>query len=274
MKVFVMGLDGLEYNFVEDWNLTNLMQKEHGKVRVPINEKRGIPLTPEVWASFLVGEHINKDFSESLYLHQSPSFFGNQLVNLLKFLRGHLPFGIGLEIALFTRRFPKLQEKTFLDLCKSKAVNVPYYNYDNQVWNTTALWSKNKVSLQQGVKVLRRIYAKRKRQMLREIQNVGDAELFFGYMHFPDVMNHYLFIRPSQLRRHYEDLNDFIPALKQHIADFLFLIVSDHGFNFTTETHSMHGFYSSNIPLNLNKPSITDFHQLITNKILHTQIYD
>jgi len=59
MKVFILGLDGLEYNFVEKWNLRNLKQREYGKLEVPIS-KRGWPSSPEVWASFLTGKHIKK----------------------------------------------------------------------------------------------------------------------------------------------------------------------------------------------------------------------
>jgi len=39
MKIFVFGLDGLEYDLVEKWDLTCLKQLEYGRTVVPINDE-------------------------------------------------------------------------------------------------------------------------------------------------------------------------------------------------------------------------------------------
>jgi len=36
MRVMIIGIDALEYELVEKWNLNNLMQEEYGKVALPI----------------------------------------------------------------------------------------------------------------------------------------------------------------------------------------------------------------------------------------------
>lgn len=66
MFQFILGLDGLEYHLLEKWNLTNLKQREYGKITVPIERKAKVPVSPEVWASFLTERDIKKKFSRSI----------------------------------------------------------------------------------------------------------------------------------------------------------------------------------------------------------------
>ena len=38
MRVVILGIDALEYNRVEEWDLHHLKQQEYGKTIVPISE--------------------------------------------------------------------------------------------------------------------------------------------------------------------------------------------------------------------------------------------
>jgi len=83
-------------------------------------------------------------------------------------------------------------------------------------------------------------------------------------MSYPDDLQHYLFTRPSEIKKHYLDLDYYVSILKSAVKNLrLFMIVSDHGFSFKTDSHSKHGFYSSSIHLGLGNPKITDFFNLI-----------
>jgi len=51
--------------------------------------------------------------------------------------------------------------------------------------------------------------------------------------------------------------------LKDSFGEIIFIIVSDHGFDFEKGDHSMKGFYSSNIYLIPKPEKITDFYGII-----------
>ena len=56
--IIIMGMDGLEYNYVKDWNLTNLMQETYGKTDISdYKDQRTIVL----WSSFLSGRNTETD---------------------------------------------------------------------------------------------------------------------------------------------------------------------------------------------------------------------
>ena len=57
MRVFVIGIDALEYDLVKKWNLKELKQKEYGKVKIPkvVWKGRKVFLTVPIWVSFYTG---------------------------------------------------------------------------------------------------------------------------------------------------------------------------------------------------------------------------
>jgi hypothetical protein len=65
MKVFLLGLDGLEYETVIQEKCIQLMQNQFGKIVVPIDREYGFPRSPTVWASFLTGTLYQCDFKYS-----------------------------------------------------------------------------------------------------------------------------------------------------------------------------------------------------------------
>jgi len=58
-KVLILGLDALEYDLVEKWNLKNLKQEEYGKTELPIKKEDGYlypePATVIIWPCFITG---------------------------------------------------------------------------------------------------------------------------------------------------------------------------------------------------------------------------
>ncbi|RLI77049.1 hypothetical protein DRP04_11955 [Archaeoglobales archaeon] len=266
-RIFILGLDGLEYELVERWNLVHLKQSEYGKLEVPINEKSHQPLTPEVWGAFLVGKQLNVDIEKMN--HPLVLIF-----RILKFLRKYINISLGLGNKIQNKIPVKrwgmmkygipLDQKTFLNLTKSKAINVPFYNNDTYTFHIAYLFDRGELSLKQAIKAYQRIYMKRKEVILSEVEKIHDENVIFAYMHFPDVLEHFTFKRPWIVRKHYLDLNNFVSILRGKIEDStLFLIVSDHGFNLKKGTHTRYGFYSSSQPLNPKPTRITDFFHLI-----------
>ncbi len=266
--IFILGIDALDYELVEKLNLNNLKQIEYGKVIVPINEKIGIPSSPEVWASFLIGENI-------LIKFESSSYFINMITKILgifnidsdeEFFKKIRGFFVRFGFSSYSR-FGYLTRKTFLDITKSKKINTPYYNFDNKTFKLSALFGNNKISLKKAVKEIKLLYESRKKQIFRELDNIGDEDVVFAFMHTADMLQHCSFIRFSEIEQHYIDLDNYVPILKNRLEDsfdeVIFIIVSDHGFDFDKGTHSMRGFYSSNTHLIPKPEKITDFYEII-----------
>lgn len=230
------------------------MQHENGEIQVPIDSEKGIPLSPSVWASFLTGQIIHKSFDIDV-----PG--GNSLLTFFKFIRRFVPFSFGLGWKIGARKFGKLKEPTFLDVTNSKSVNAPYYGIDNACWAFGQQWVVGKLTLNEYLQKASVVYEFRKKQILDAAINGFD--IVFAYMEFPDNFTHYLHSKPIRLRRHYENLNRFVGRVKRKVGEATFIIVSDHGFSLKAETHSLTGFYSSNVCLNPKPRRITDFYDLI-----------
>ena len=89
MKLYILGLDGLDYDITLEIKLKNLLQKQYGKLEVPIDKKIGCPLSPEVWASFLCAEHIKIGFKGRR------NMWTLNLLHSLKRMFPFISFGIG-----------------------------------------------------------------------------------------------------------------------------------------------------------------------------------
>lgn len=267
--IYILGLDGLEYDFVEKWNTLHLKQREYGKIKVPINQETGVPTSPEVWASFLTGKHIQKKF-----VRNSPPL--EPVFKAFKFIRRYTDLRLGLRKKIsrsvpkkwwWTHRtgFPPLRHKTFLDLTNSKEINAPYYSYDHAIFNIIRYFAGEKLSMKQAYDMLKAEYEKSKKQIFHEIKKLQNVDVIFAYMHFPDVIQHFLITKPSEIKKYYLDLDNYVRLLKSIIkGSTLFIIISDHGFNLETQTHSTYGFYSSNMTLDPKPKEITDFYKICT----------
>lgn len=257
--IFILGLDGLDFDIVTRYDLKNLMQNDYSRLEVPINRKYGVPQSPEVWASFLTGTHIEQTFTRG-----GKTKIGTIAFNFLKFWRKRFNIKLGLSKKFWGPRFPKLSQKTFLDVLKAKEINAPYYSMDNTRFDILHQWFTGKISFKEFVLETKKLYAKRKQHVLHELESIANFDLIFVYMEFPDAYQHVFFSRPRRIVDHYIDLSKFVFGLKKNLPkDLLFIIVSDHGFDFKNASHSMHGFYSSNRMLDPKPKSITDFYNLL-----------
>ncbi len=234
MRVFVLALDGLDYRLVKRLRLRNLMQTSFGALKVPTTSE-GYAMSPEVWATFLVGKRVTKEFKR----HPLVSL----LVELRKIIR--LSFGIGQRVKRLVEprtHYPYLDYDTFLNHIDAYVYNFPYVNYDNLVFDILHNFNRG-VPLDRTVELLYKLYRLRKEVILRLTKR--NEKLVLAYMHFPDVIQHLLFRRKGKIYRLYYDINRFILKLSENING-KFLIISDHGFDFKRGIHSGYGFYSIN----------------------------
>lgn len=267
IKVVVVGVDGLEPDLVEEWNLKGLKQEEHGKVNVPINKVEGKALSPEVWGDFLTGKHKDRGFKDT-----------STLIRLLKSVRKYLPvFKLDdwLEerslLSKYTNsaiNFPELgeNEKTFIDETGGDYHNSPFYDYDNEEINREERkYIKGEISIQELKNFLNNLYEKNKEKAREKLEKT-EADLFFTYFHYTDAIQHHFYMDEDFIKEKYEDVQQLILDLKNMADDdALFIIVSDHGLK--KGKHTEKGFYSFNRKIGLDEPHITDFYDIILEEL-------
>ena len=271
MKCFVLGLDGLECDFVEAWNLKNLMQAEYGKIEVPIGSE-GVPMSPQVWSSFLTGRVENISFPKVPRTYKILKFLWDNfgfIVKHFNFLRQRCQ-RIGREALAGRGQLgldQELQNPTFLDATNSKAINVPFVNHDNSTFKIAYRFAMGELSLDECLELLRLDYVEHKKAILRELEE-DEVDIVFAFLHHIDSFQHHAFRRQEIIEEIYEDANDFVAFLKEKIMSLnpntCFIIVSDHGFDLITGMHSTYAFYSTNIPLDPIPQNIIDFHSILS----------
>jgi hypothetical protein len=290
MKCAILAFDALEYNFVKLFQLTNLKQKEFGKVRIPqecfvkvktdyYEENLFEPQTPLVWFSFLTGKKPTE-------INFNPLRWEIDLFNILsikttwiqKFLRKFNSVR-KLEDKIIDSLNLKKKRSRISDYCvptifnlteKSYAFNVPLYSENWHGWGY-GLDPKGFTSFKEFINaVLRSQLAEFNREKENVLQFLGkkkDWELFMAYFYILDVYGELCFSKPSLLSQIYSMVDDFVYKIRNRLEDAFILIVSDHGVEPLPNTpfgrHSQYAFYSTNLKLGLKNPEITDFYYLI-----------
>ena len=265
MKTVILGLDGLDHYIVTSEKLQYLLQQQNGQIEVPINEKQGVPVSPEVWASFLTGQII-KNFG-----FRRSGCVGHVIEWLLR-LRGKksLPSWItksylGQRIGRKApRKFPDLKIPTFLDFKGTAEINAPYFSYDHRVIaQIQKLINTDKdIILNQ----LREILNSRIRNIEEKIQQLlPNYKVVFAYMHYPDCIQHLEWHNyKEEIIPLYNRLNNFTKKISEDIMhNNRLVILSDHGFDFNVGTHSKWGSFSTNKPILPQPESIVDFFHLV-----------
>ena len=271
MRVFILGLDALEYNIVaENTGLKNLKQKEYGKLGLPRQVMVRIeggditPYTPLVWSAIVTGRLPQET---GLMVAR----WNNRVLNLLKQVtkktkldkvkgKGNILTFMGFKKFPWSRK--NYTAKTIFDLTsRSIQVNIPTVD---EKWDLsfrkglTIAQQKDKMRLQ-FFKISEKIKMKMKE----------DWELFMGYTKLLDIFGHTAW-NTKELMRMYQKADSLVGELKKLIdGEHLFLVVSDHGMERLEGTkhggkHTLHAYYSSNIPLNLRAtPTILDIFRIV-----------
>jgi len=261
LKVFVLALDGLEYNLVAEWGLKGLQQTCFGKLTVPVNEKTGYPSSPEVWATFLAGKHVKAKFKKRFL--DSKSLLIEQVLKTLSVLRKVVGkgFGLGRKLREFQRppllRFPEQIHNFLLNALRERmtAYNFPFINNDGISFDIVHKLQDGS-PVEEVVDELWGLYGRRKSEIW-DLEFGDDVDLILAFMHFPDILQHIIWEELREVHRLYEDLDVFVSALGEKHEEELFIVVSDHGFDFEKGVHSSYGFYSSNRPIKISR--IEDF---------------
>jgi hypothetical protein len=260
-KLIIFGFDALDYDLVEEWDLFFLEQKVYGRIEVPINDKIGIPLSTDVWGSFLTGRELkNLDFEHDIQKHRE--FIRNILTRIRKYLP--LKLGLSKRVSGVTHtRFPELNEKTFIDHPNSRAINVPFYNFDYKSFDAMEEMKRKKITVNDCIIKVSDILKERLEQIREVIISDVDSKVIFAFISALDILQH-LILRKDPLFKYYVSLDSFIHSIKKELDNCFTIIISDHGFNFEKKEHGLYGFFSSNKDLDEFPKSITDVSKIVT----------
>ncbi|RLE67121.1 MAG: hypothetical protein DRJ47_00995 [Thermoprotei archaeon] len=294
MKVFVLGIDGLEARLVKRWNLKNIMQREWGThdVASVVGPEEKI-YTPIIWASFLLGdsavrfgytwkqildERMKVAYGPILYpLYRFKIFlFGKRKLGLRKYM---------VKLGLYKRdrvrreiwrieRLPEhIKQKTLVKEAKNLGYRVwikefPSYN-DKEVAEMRAYMSIHFFeTLDERLKYLEEVYSFSIKLLEEAIDEFDAYDLLLYYSPLIDFANHMLY-RPGKLKlmvhlaSYYKRIDRLVEKVSEKIGDSALMVISDHGYDPMEHEHSGYGFWSSNIILTKKPQSITDFKNII-----------
>lgn len=281
-RVCILALDALEYDLVEEFDLENIKQHEYGKIDISMFKHLA---TPIIWASFITGLPPEKHGLERQAIPQWNNFFIDTLRRVsIKMQLGRIK-GKGKILELLGFEHRAFYEKTLEEFRKSKlpvlfnvvpnakALSVP--PYQKWIHSETQLLLKQAIETEEKTSTFEKhvwsIFEQKREKCIKIIQEV-DWNLFMTHFMATDLLGHLFAGNSTKMFGVYIKAEQLVEDVKSLIGEeTLLLIVSDHGMKTFGKgiygEHSDHGFYSSNIPLNLKNPKITDFFHLIVEKL-------
>jgi predicted AlkP superfamily pyrophosphatase or phosphodiesterase len=280
MKVFIFGIDALDYELVKKWNMNEFKQKEFGKVIIP--KEIELLSTPTLWATIItgqlpkvhgvqpgwyVGEYkyplasklrlLVKKLNMDKQAHKtlmSSKFLNNMVTKLIQQNRVKQEF--------------KLKCPTFFDNVKSFHVGVPTYDklpeiaYDI-VKKQFEVFEGNMTRIE-WEKLVRTRFENTKKTLFENLDKKWDLSMV--YFAAIDHIGHVYYDDEEHVKRYYEEVAEIVKKVKKKLdKDTLVLMVSDHGMK--RGIHTRYAFYSSNKKLGLKKPRLTDFYDIVTGRV-------
>ena len=229
--IVILALDGLEYNYVKEFNCKNLMQINYGKTDISEFTE---PRTVVIWSSFLAGKNLEKRI---LALGKK---------NLWKF---------------------KLKpEETFLIKFKRwKVIDLPGLTYKvknhQKERELLKLFFEQKIEVDDYDRVIFDHHRENKKEFFTALKS--KYEILIGYFALADAIGHLSFGIKSKMKLIYEELDDIAKKVKK-ITNTL-LIISDHGMKAIGRygDHSGYGFFSLNKNIKLKNPKVTELRKVI-----------
>ncbi|WP_148267284.1 alkaline phosphatase family protein [Thermococcus cleftensis] len=270
-RIIILGIDGLEYDLVKEWNLKYLQQRAFTKTDLSDFE---VIVTPPIWASMLTGKKI-PEIEEPFIKRQK--FIANK-GNITKVKTPWyvklgakiLPLSIRKKLgdAITSNPF----EATYDYLLRNRKYRT-IFDYFEKTWtNGVPSYGRNvsnpevreamkeavKGNLRPLIEYAMRTYERDRRALMEALEK--DYELIFWYTPFLDEVSHFLIGKKLKLMNLYFDLNKLAKLVSEKLdeGDVLY-IISDHGMEPVPGDprggdHSDHGFFSSNTGELIGKP--------------------
>ena len=233
-KVFILGLDGLEWSIAKDY--ANLRQTEWGRV-----DTHGTRTwTPLCWGCIITGIEPQK---------------------LMKLL-------------IKKGRYYLLRDdvKTIFDLTpKHIKLFIPCLNPHSRYWSKEDIELMKKALFVRGTYRIKFELACRSllNQQFNEVMKhiKRDWDLFMVHFNNPDMFQHAFMCDERKVREFYKLLDNLANRIWSSLdSNVVRLVISDHGFRCIKGRipfHADDAFYSCNVKLGLKYPKLWDFYKVI-----------
>ena len=281
MKVFILAVDALEYDFIRMRNYPHLKQEQFVKVEIPyrcmtITEDDLVePFTPVIWRAIFTGK-----CEQTEPIPYTELRWKNPLLNFLrelKWIRSAYRFCINknifswdlLERLGFKRPVLTDFEETFIKYAKKPIL------IHNPLEITAKLDGKpfdSNSDLREIVDVYTKISERERRTTLSRIDEEWD--LFVVYTRILDVIGHLFWQKDGVVEKYYTEVDAFAKEIRGRIDDAFMIVLSDHGMQPLRGTryqggeHSHYAFASFSSNINSKPPlSILDFYRIIREKL-------
>ena len=272
-KIIILGIDGLEYNLVEEWLLNNIKQKSHCKL--DLSDYRVI-VTPPIWGSMLTGK-IDQEIIDiwvkqtritggGVKIEQSWwAKIGNVLPPKLGFwLWDHFFVHlIGEDAFEKTANYVNdKKEPTFFDFFKKPWTNgIPGYGKNVCKSIQKDLTEKAIAGEKQPYReFILEQYKSDKAQLISAL-NKNEYDIIFWYTSMLDNLGHMDMGKPlTMMMRHYLEINELVGIVIDRCPESIIYIISDHGMEQMNPKpsawgmHSDHAYFSSSNGETIKKP--------------------
>lgn len=227
--IVILAIDGLEYDYVREFDCKNLMQKEYGKTDISEFEE---PRTIVLWSSFLTGKNKEKEV-------------------LAK--KNMWDFKVDVK-------------ETFLSRFENPlAIDVPGYNYMKEHHDRERELLKKffdkKATVDEYDKLAFQHHNEIKSKFLEALDR--DHGIVLGYFSLADVIGHLSFGKKVKMKMIYNEMDKIAKEVSGKCGNMF--VISDHGMKAigVFGDHSDHGFWSTNFNSCLKTPRITDFYDVL-----------
>lgn len=238
--MIILALDALDKIMVEKFNCKNLMQLEYGKT-----DLGGFTLerTVVLWASFLTGKNMESAIPiKRQWKFKLPK--GETFLNFFDVVET-------IDVPAFSLKLDKHKKEHKLLAGYFKDENT-INDFDEVVWKNH---EENKKDFFTAL------------DKIKSVDKEESSKIVVGYFDLADAIGHLSFGDEKKMKKVYDELEGLTGSVKRLVnkTNEFVLIVSDHGMKAVGRfgDHTKNGFYSSNKKLDLNKPKITDFYEII-----------
>lgn len=233
--MIILGLDGLDYSYVKNFNCRNLMQKSCGYTDLSdFSEMKTIVL----WSSFLAQMNMEKEIGGK---------------GILWDFKLHL-------------------ERTFFSHFKNwQALDVPGFTYDDNIHSQERHKLKDffdkKGTIEDYEQVIFCNHQKNKEIFLKMLDEPYD--ILMAYFALADAIGHLSFGITSKMRIVYQELDDLAAIVAKKKNDDL-LILSDHGMQAVGRfgDHAQQGFWSSSSHIPQDNLKITQLFRIFSDSLV------
>lgn len=232
----ILGIDGLEYEYVQEFGCTALMQNAFGKTDISEYEE---PRTIVLWSSFLADKNLEKQIVA----------MGNEKMWEFKL---------------------KPEETFFRHFHSFKAVDVPGFNYNKEAHvrerEMLKKFFSDEITVEEFDAPVLAYHRKLKESFFADLER--DFGLLFYYFNVADVLGHVSFGMKSKMKLIYTDLDEI--AARAAAKGEPLLILSDHGMKAVGrygDHRSGYGFWSNSLGQKLGSPRITELSEFVAKQM-------